>query len=179
MLLLSLISYVAGSANITGDVVVYGGTAAGCVAAIAASRSGAKNVVLASPYEHLGGMTTGGIMHADVGNASTIAGITGEYFLRVEKHYSPPTPAPPSQPSYACVSMRCVILDKGAGSPDPSCGGECASLGVDEWLAVRKTSSLSNSNKTLTVKRDTYIKKTEVRSMPQEPHHQQKKELQH
>ena len=32
---------------VAGDVVVYGGTAAGCVAAIAASRSGAENVVLA------------------------------------------------------------------------------------------------------------------------------------
>ena len=54
--------------SVEGDVVVYGATLSGCIAAISASRSGAKNVVLATPYIHVGGMTTGGLQHADSGN---------------------------------------------------------------------------------------------------------------
>jgi hypothetical protein len=101
------------SSAISGDVVVYGATAAGCIAAFAASRSGAEQVVLASPYAHVRGMTTGGIMHVDVGNESTIAGITREYFMRVESHYPHkphPGPAPPSTPAYTCLEKRCVLV---------------------------------------------------------------------
>ena len=54
-----------GEADVSADVLVYGATAAGCVAAIAASRSGARSVKVATPYGFVGGMTTGGIMHAD------------------------------------------------------------------------------------------------------------------
>ena len=56
------------SETIDGDVVVYGATLSGCMAAISASRSGAGKVVLATPYVHVGGMTTGGLQHADPGN---------------------------------------------------------------------------------------------------------------
>ena len=54
--------------SVEGDVVVYGATLSGCMAAISASRSGADKVVLATPYVHVGGMTTGGLQHADPGN---------------------------------------------------------------------------------------------------------------
>ena len=54
--------------SVEGDVVVYGATLSGCMAAISASRSGANKVVLATPYVHVGGMTTGGLQHADPGN---------------------------------------------------------------------------------------------------------------
>ena len=155
-----------------GDVVVYGATAPGCVAAIAASRSGARKVVLASPYKHVGGMTTGGIMHADTGNESTIAGITREFFERVESHYPkrPHPPAPPGPDSvktYGCIAQRCIPLDMGAsGSSSATCGGACTPLAADEWLAVRRLSTLTNGNKTLTVtlpnrQATSFIKKSE------------------
>ena len=143
----------------TGDVVVYGATAPGCVAAIAAARSGAKRVLLASPYNHVGGMTTGGIMHADVANESTVGGVTLEFFLRVRSHYKP---APEAQ-HYACVSARCVMTngDVPHSSSDPKCSGACSPLAPTEWLAVRRLSSLSDGNTTLTVHANTFIKKTE------------------
>ena len=49
------------------DVVVYGGTSAGIIAAIQAERMG-KSVVLIEPSNHLGGLTTGGLGATDIGN---------------------------------------------------------------------------------------------------------------
>ena len=54
------------AASHSADVVVYGASAPGCVAAIAAARTGVSSVLLASPHKHIGGMTTGGLQHADV-----------------------------------------------------------------------------------------------------------------
>ena len=160
--------------SFTGDVVVYGASAPGCAAAIAAARSGARSVVLASPYLHIGGMTTGGIMHADVGNESTIFGITREFFERVESHYPSPHPHPspspspsPSPKTYGCLAQRCLLLPSGAaGSASATCGGGCKQLAPDEWLAVRRLSVLSDGNRTLTValprgQATSYIKKGE------------------
>ena len=157
-----------------GDVVVYGATLSGCIAAVAASRSGAKQVVLAFPYLHVGGMTTGGLQHADPGNETTVAGITGEFFQRVMAHYPPaPAPSPPTPPphsaKYACRAGRCVGVVDGKGGPtsDPQCLKSCPQLAADEWLAVRRLSSLSNGNRTLTVslpaagQGTTFIKKSE------------------
>ena len=137
---------------------VYGAALPGCVAAVAAARSGAGRVVLATPYLHVGGMTTGGLQHADPGNESTVAGITGEFFERVMARYPGrgphPTPAPPSKPAaYACRAGRCLEVTDGKGNPtpDPQCSKACAPLAADEWLAVTFLSTLSNSNTTLTV----------------------------
>ena len=68
------------------DVVVYGGTASGVVAAVAASREGAS-VVLVEPGRHLGGMVSGGLGATDFGNRGAIGGISREFFRRVLDHY--------------------------------------------------------------------------------------------
>ncbi|MDF3130961.1 FAD-dependent oxidoreductase [Kiritimatiellaeota bacterium B1221] len=68
------------------DIVIYGGTSAGVMAAIQAARMG-KSVALIEPGKHLGGMTTGGLGWVDVGNPQTIGGLAREYFHRVWKHY--------------------------------------------------------------------------------------------
>jgi ribulose 1,5-bisphosphate synthetase/thiazole synthase len=47
------------------DVVVYGGTSSGVIAAVKAARSG-KSVVLIEPGRHLGGLTTGGLGATDI-----------------------------------------------------------------------------------------------------------------
>jgi NADPH-dependent 2,4-dienoyl-CoA reductase/sulfur reductase-like enzyme len=46
------------------DVLIYGSTASGVMAAIAASQEGAK-VILVEPGRHVGGMVTGGLSHSD------------------------------------------------------------------------------------------------------------------
>ena len=72
---------------VNADIVIFGATGAGVVAAIAASRSGAANVVLLSANRYVGGMLTGGLQHTDSANDSVVQGITREFFVRVEKQY--------------------------------------------------------------------------------------------
>jgi len=57
------------------DVCVYGGTASGVMAALAAKKEGAK-VILIEPTLYLGGMTGGGIHHLDWGKGNTVGGST-------------------------------------------------------------------------------------------------------
>ena len=68
------------------DVVVYGGTSGGVVAAVQASRSG-KSVVLVSPTAHLGGLTTSGLGWTDLGNPAILGGISREFYHRLYLHY--------------------------------------------------------------------------------------------
>jgi hypothetical protein len=68
------------------DIIIYGGTSSGVIAAIQAARMG-KSVAVIEPGKHLGGLTSGGLGWVDVGNPNTIGGLTREYFHRVWKHY--------------------------------------------------------------------------------------------
>jgi hypothetical protein len=72
------------------DVVIYGGTASGAMAAIAAAREGAS-VVLLEPGRHIGGMVSGGLSHTDYGDRAVIGGMTLEYYRRVGEYYDVPT----------------------------------------------------------------------------------------
>ena len=73
------------------DVCVYGGTASGVMAALAAEREGAK-VILIEPSRWLGGMTGGGINHLDWGKGNTVGGSTYKILMegvqeREQKHH--------------------------------------------------------------------------------------------
>lgn len=68
------------------DVVVYGGTAAGVVAAVAAAREG-LNVALLEPGSRLGGMSSGGLGHTDRGVPETAGGYALEFYKRVGSKY--------------------------------------------------------------------------------------------
>ena len=73
------------------DVCVYGGTASGVMAALAAEREGAK-VILIEPSRWLGGMTGGGINHLDWGKGSTVGGSTFKILMeglevKEQKHH--------------------------------------------------------------------------------------------
>ena len=68
------------------DVVVYGGTAAGVIAAVQVVRSG-KSVILISPSQDLGGMTSGGLGFTDTGNKEVIGGLAREFYQRIYQHY--------------------------------------------------------------------------------------------
>ncbi len=66
------------------DVAVYGGTPAGVMAAIQASRAG-KRAVLLSFNRHVGGMISGGLTATDVGNIDSIGGLAREFSTRIGK----------------------------------------------------------------------------------------------
>ena len=69
------------------DLVIYGGTAGGVVAAVQGSRMG-KSVVLIEPGQHLGGLTSGGLGATDIGNKKAIGGISRDFYRRVAQHYA-------------------------------------------------------------------------------------------
>jgi hypothetical protein len=68
------------------DVVVYGGTAGGIVAALSAAREGLKTALL-EPTGHLGGMVSGGLGYTDYGKKEVIGGYALEFYYRIGKHY--------------------------------------------------------------------------------------------
>lgn len=72
---LCLICTAANGKNYKADVCVYGGTASGVMAALAAEKEGSK-VILIEPTRSLGGMTGGGINHLDWGKGETVGGST-------------------------------------------------------------------------------------------------------
>lgn len=71
------------------DVVVYGGTAAGVIAAIQTSRMGRK-AVLVSPDKHLGGLTSSGLGWTDSKDGRAIGGLAREFYRRIWQHYNRP-----------------------------------------------------------------------------------------
>jgi hypothetical protein len=68
------------------DLCIYGGTAAGVIAAVTAARL-KRSVLLIEPGRHLGGMSSGGLGFTDSGNKAAIGGLSREFYRRVGKHY--------------------------------------------------------------------------------------------
>jgi hypothetical protein len=68
------------------DLCVYGGTAAGVVAAVAAAQQGLSAVIV-NPGNHLGGMTSGGLGWTDFGRKQAVGGMSLAFYQRVGKHY--------------------------------------------------------------------------------------------
>jgi len=68
------------------DLVVYGGTAAGVMTAVAGARGG-LNTVLLEPRANVGGMATGGLSRTDVGKREVIGGLALEFYYRVGMRY--------------------------------------------------------------------------------------------
>ena len=71
------------------DVVIYGGTSSGVIAATQAARLG-KRVVLIVPDGHLGGMTTGGLGATDRGSPRTVSGLARAFYHGLYEYYSDP-----------------------------------------------------------------------------------------
>lgn len=68
------------------DIVVYGGTSGGVIAAVQAAKSG-RSVILVSPTKHLGGLTTSGLGWTDLGRDSILGGLSREFYTRLYRHY--------------------------------------------------------------------------------------------
>lgn len=68
------------------DVCIYGGTAAGVVAALTCARAG-KSALILEQSAHLGGLTTGGLCETDFGRKEVIGGASLEFYRRLGAHY--------------------------------------------------------------------------------------------
>jgi hypothetical protein len=86
ILAISLLAVGIARAEETFDVVVYGGTSAGVIAAVQAKKMG-KTAVIVGPDKHLGGLTSGGLGWTDTGNKSVIGGLARDFYHRVWKAY--------------------------------------------------------------------------------------------
>src|SRR6187431_1513070 len=71
------------------DVVVYGGTSAGVIAAVQAKKMG-KSAIVVCPEKHLGGLSSGGLGFTDTGNKAVIGGLAREFYQRVWTQYADP-----------------------------------------------------------------------------------------
>ena len=78
-----------GASRATYDVIVYGATAGGVMAAVAAAGEGAR-VALLEPGRHLGGMVTGGLGWTDLGHRDVIGGAALDFYRRVGRAYGVP-----------------------------------------------------------------------------------------
>lgn len=68
------------------DLIVYGGTSAGVIAAVQAKKMG-KSVIIVGPDKHLGGLSSGGLGFTDTGNKAVIGGLSRDFYHRVWKEY--------------------------------------------------------------------------------------------
>ncbi len=72
------------------DVVVYGATAGGTMAAVAAAQEGMR-VALVEPGSHVGGMVSGGLSNSDVDRQQQlIGGLARAFFSEAGEHYHQP-----------------------------------------------------------------------------------------
>ena len=71
------------------DLVIYGGTSAAVIAAMQAQAEGV-DVVVVSPDEHLGGLTSGGLGWTDSGKKEAIGGLSRQFYRDIKSHYDDP-----------------------------------------------------------------------------------------
>ena len=68
------------------DLVIYGGTSAGVIAAVQARKMG-RSVIVVSPDKHLGGLSSGGLGFTDTGDKSVIGGLSRDFYHRIWQSY--------------------------------------------------------------------------------------------
>ncbi len=76
--------------DVSADIVIYGGTASGVIAAVQAKKMG-KSAIIVTPDEHLGGLTAGGLGWTDTGNKGVIGGLSRDFYHRVWQKYQEPS----------------------------------------------------------------------------------------
>lgn len=68
------------------DLIVYGGSAAGVMAAYSAAQEG-LDVVLIEPTCRFGALTAGGLGQTDIGNKQVVKGLALQFYRRLGEHY--------------------------------------------------------------------------------------------
>ena len=87
-----LLSGVAHAAAAEADLCIYGGTSAGVIAAVQATKLG-HSVLLIEPGQHLGGMSVEGLGATDIDgqkeihNSPAVGGLALEFYRRISAHY--------------------------------------------------------------------------------------------
>ena len=69
------------------DVVIYGGTSAGVMAAVQAAEMG-KTAVIVCPEQRMGGLSSSGLGWTDSGDKAVIGGLSKRFYQRVQEHYN-------------------------------------------------------------------------------------------
>ncbi len=77
------------AAPMQADIVIYGCTSGGVIAAVEARRLD-RSVLLVCRDDYLGGMTTNGLGWSDTGQHRAIGGLSREFYRRVKRHYDDP-----------------------------------------------------------------------------------------
>lgn len=75
------------SAAVESDVVVYGATPGGLMAAVEAAKHG-RSVTILEPTDWVGGMITGGLSHTDIGYPNVTGGLAMDLFRAIGERYS-------------------------------------------------------------------------------------------
>jgi hypothetical protein len=70
----------------TADIVIYGGTSSAVIAAAQCARMG-RSVIIVSPDEHLGGLSSSGLGFTDPGNTAAIGGLAREFYRGLYEYY--------------------------------------------------------------------------------------------
>lgn len=68
------------------DIVIYGGTAAGVIAAVQVVKMG-KRAAIIEPSMRIGGLSSGGLGDTDVGNKLVIGGLARDFYERLGRKY--------------------------------------------------------------------------------------------
>lgn len=101
------------------DILIYGSTPSGIIAAVASARHLTKaahaGVALLSQRQHIGGVCSGGLGQTDVGSCAkqTIGGIPLEFFQRTAANYATPQPRAPwnLEPHVAEATFRAMLRE--------------------------------------------------------------------
>lgn len=92
------------------DIVIYGATSSGIIAAVQASKLG-KSVILVSNYSRIGGMTTNGLSNTDIGEERIIGGLAGDFYKRIGKYYGNNAPVYRFEPKAALQVFNSYIIE--------------------------------------------------------------------
>ena len=124
------------------DVLVYGSTPSGVMAAVAAARHQAKTALL-SQRDHIGGVCSGGLGQSDVGSCATevIGGLALEFFERNAKSYPTPQPRAPwnLEPHVAKEAFLAMLNESGVTLLPPAqvLSAQKSSLGSLQSIVVQ------------------------------------------
>ncbi|MBE6231061.1 MAG: FAD-dependent oxidoreductase [Bacteroidales bacterium] len=83
---LLVITFLAAACTSGYDVCVYGGSSAAVTAAYSAAQMG-RDVVIVSPDDRLGGLTTSGLGYTDIGNKQAVFGVAKQFYRKLGERY--------------------------------------------------------------------------------------------
>ena len=124
------------------DLVVFGASASGIIAAVEASRHDKSSMKIAIVCEekYIGGMVAGGLSATDTGNTKVIGGLAHEFFTRVGQKYNMSTPEYKFSPHVASAVFQDMITESKID------------VYVDRYLAEDGSGVVKNTNQIVSIK---------------------------